>query len=118
MGRKAEDGAIPHRYHLKETHSSEYSERTEKNILAADATLIIVREEPLTGGTALTLELAHTHSRPVLVVCEKENLKEAASQTVQFLKRYSVKTLNVAGPRESEAPGLPKFVADLLQNSL
>ena len=44
MGRKAEDGAIPHRYHLKETHSSEYSERTEKNILAADATLIIVAE--------------------------------------------------------------------------
>src|SRR6516225_901027 len=66
-GRKAEDGAIPRRYHLQETDSPEYAERTVKNILAADATLIIVREEPLTGGTALTFELAEKHGRPVLV---------------------------------------------------
>ncbi|MDE3068265.1 MAG: putative molybdenum carrier protein [Verrucomicrobiota bacterium] len=117
-GRLAEDGPIAPRYRLRETESSDYGERTEKNALEADATLIIVRDEPLSGGTAFTRELAAERGRPVLVVCEKDGLRESVFRTAQFLKRHSVQTLNVAGPRESEAPGLGGFVSALLAAAL
>src|SRR5208282_6080780 len=37
----AEDGVIPPIYQLRETDSADYDERTEKNVLASDATLIV-----------------------------------------------------------------------------
>jgi predicted Rossmann-fold nucleotide-binding protein len=40
-GRLAEDGSIDLRYPLKETNSSEYRERTEKNVEDSDGTLIL-----------------------------------------------------------------------------
>ena len=36
----------------------------------------------------------------------------------EFLKQNSVRTLNVAGPRESQAPGIWKFVKELLEAAL
>ena len=53
-GRLTEDGVIPPIYRLRETGSSEYEERTEKNALDSDATLIVAREKELSGGTAFT----------------------------------------------------------------
>jgi predicted Rossmann-fold nucleotide-binding protein len=46
-GRLTEDGPLPPKYQLKETGSTRYADRTEKNVLEADATLIISRG-PLT----------------------------------------------------------------------
>src|SRR5690606_4861542 len=40
-GRRAEDGPIPARYPLAETASSDYAERTRRNVLDADATLVL-----------------------------------------------------------------------------
>ncbi len=54
-GRLAEDGTVPDRYPLQETRSAEYAERTERNVIDSDGTLIIATR-PLTGGTALTVE--------------------------------------------------------------
>jgi hypothetical protein len=42
-GRRAEDGRIPDRYQLTETDSAQYRVRTERNVLDADATLILCR---------------------------------------------------------------------------
>lgn len=53
-GRLAEDGVIPPVYPLRETDSADYDERTERNVLDADATLIVVRNRKLSGGTAFT----------------------------------------------------------------
>jgi predicted Rossmann-fold nucleotide-binding protein len=39
-GRLAEDGVIPQPYQIEETASTEYSERTRKNVEAADATVV------------------------------------------------------------------------------
>lgn len=116
-GRQAEDGPIPSRYRLRETASPDYHERTEANVVDSDATLIIVRDR-LAGGTALTLELAIRHARPVLIVFESERLPHRASDLAQFLKLHLVQTLNVAGPRESEAPGLGKFVKEVLEEAI
>ena len=102
-GRRAEDGPIDIRYPLKETLSSSYPLRTEKNVLEADGTLILTRGKPR-GGTALTLKLARFNKRPNLVIdLEKGADKEALWQ---WGKRNRIAVLNVAGPREGEAPGI------------
>ena len=102
----------------RETDSAEYDERTEQNVLDSDATLIVAREKELSGGTAFTKTCAEQHGRPLLVVCERDGLSQGAAALSKFLKQNKVRTLNVAGPRESQAPGLGKFVRELLEAAL
>ena len=52
-GRIAEDGIIPEKYPLTELDSTVYSDRTRKNVIDSDATLI-VHFGQLAGGTAFT----------------------------------------------------------------
>ncbi|HEV2437138.1 MAG TPA: putative molybdenum carrier protein [Verrucomicrobiae bacterium] len=117
-GRLAEDGVIPPIYRLCETDSAEYDERTEKNLVDSDATLIVARERELSGGTAFTKICAKQHGRPLLVVCERDGLSHGAASLSKFLKQNKVRTLNVAGPRESLMPGIGKFVRELLEAAL
>jgi hypothetical protein len=117
-GRRAEDGVIPPIYRLRETESADYDERTEKNVVDSDATLIVVREKELSGGTAFTKDLAVRYGRPVLVVYEPKGVSKSAAALSKFLKRNNVRTLNVAGPCESQAPGIGKFVMELLEAAL
>lgn len=114
-GRRAEDGVIPLVYRLRETDSADYDERTERNVLDSDATLIVVREKELSGGTAFTKTCAEQQGRPVIVVCEPDGVLQGAAALSKFLRRNNVRTLNVAGPRESQAPGIGKFVEALLE---
>jgi hypothetical protein len=113
-GRLAEDGVIPRHYRLKETESPDYVERTERNVLDADATIIIARKLPVAGGTLLTHELARRHGKPVLVVCEAHGIRKGLAAVAHFTERHSIHVLNIAGPRESQAPGLEKYVRRLL----
>jgi hypothetical protein len=116
--RHAEDGVIPPIYRLRETESADYDERTEKNVVDSDATLIVVREKELSGGTAFTKTCAEQQGRPVIIVYEPEGVSKSAAALSKFLKRNNVRALNVAGPRESQAPGIGKFVEALLEAAL
>lgn len=111
-GRLAEDGTIPSCYELAETGSPEYYVRTERNVLDSDATLILYRGE-LKGGTALTQDLAERHGKPCLVV----DLDHPPDLAVirRWLVASHADTLNVAGPRESQSPGVSARAADLLR---
>jgi len=102
-GRRAEDGIIPLRYPLEETSSPDYPQRTEFNIQDSDGTLILAWGPPL-GGTLLTLKLARKHHKPYQLI----DLSEGgdAMRVRDWIKRTAVQILNVAGPRESEAPGI------------
>lgn len=101
-GRKAEDGVIPPEYQLCENESPEYAARTERNVLESDATLILCCGE-LTGGTALTLGLAQRYGRPYLVV---DLGRPSLGRVRRWLAKVRPATLNIAGPRESTAPGV------------
>ncbi|MHB9138212.1 MAG: putative molybdenum carrier protein [Victivallaceae bacterium] len=102
-GRRAEDGVIDSRYPLQETASRLYQERTRKNVIESDATLIIAGKL-LSGGTALTRDFAEKQSKPLLIV----NPADAGGigKIRQWLAANSVRVLNVAGPRESANPGI------------
>jgi hypothetical protein len=114
-GRRAEDGPIPESYPLRETPSAAYPERTAWNVRDSDGTLVITRGRPR-GGTALTVSLARRAGKPVMVA----NLEggASASEIRKFILSNEIRVLNVAGPRESEAPGIHDEAAALLREVL
>ena len=105
-GGRAEDGSIPDRYStLRETASTEYEERTALNVRDTDATLVLTWGPPH-GGTLRTIEAARAIGRPLLELDLADPDTEAAAARVSaWLDSISsLRRLNVAGPRASEAP--------------
>ena len=102
-GRLAEDGPIPEQYRLTETDSPEYAVRTERNVVDSDATLILYRDQ-LRGGTELTRQLARKHGKPCLPV--DLNDPPDVREVSDWLNAHEPEVLNVAGPRESQSPGI------------
>jgi hypothetical protein len=113
-GRRAEDGSLPLRYPLSETPNHAYPERTEWNVRDSDGTLILCRGR-LKGGTALTARCARRYTRALLIVDLLE--KPAPRAIVQWLEMNKIAVLNVAGPRESEAPGIYDRALALLREA-
>lgn len=100
-GRQAEDGTIAERYRLRETPLARVAQRTLWNVRDSDATLVLADGRPR-GGTLTTLRAA-AGRRPLLVVAPR---RRPGRRALAFLVRHRVRRLNVAGPRESEAPGI------------
>lgn len=114
-GRRAEDGIIPARYPLQETDSPNYARRTALNVTDSDGTLILTRGA-LRGGTALTVDLAQKTGRTCLVLrLEDGPLVRGA---VNWLEENDITVLNVAGPRESQHPGIYKEARETLERIL
>jgi hypothetical protein len=117
-GRKAEDGRIDGRYQLKETPSSSYVLRTERNVRDSDGTVVFSIAAGLTGGSKRTVELAQKHEKPCLHLSAKADGDKAAGLLREFIRQHGIKVLNVAGPRRSQAPGVAKFVTATLTKAL
>lgn len=108
-GRAAEDGPIPARYPLTETQGADPAERTRLNVIAADATLILVPDlarDAWGPGTTRTLDVAAALGKPCRAVVPDARVATACAEIIQWLVANDVGVLNVAGPRESEAPGI------------
>ncbi|WP_296896841.1 putative molybdenum carrier protein [Thiohalocapsa sp.] len=114
-GRLAEDGVLPARYPLCETPDADPAQRTEWNVRDSDGTLILHRG-PITGGTALTAELARRYGRPLLAVDLDTGPTVAAIRA--WLDGQGIRVLNIAGPRESQAPRIAAAALDLLRQLL
>ena len=100
-GRKTEDGPLSTRYALVEMQTSSYPQRTRKNVMEAEATLIISGGQ-LTGGSALTAAIATELHKPCLHI--DLNLLDhltAVTMVKRWLQEYGIDVLNVAGPRAS-----------------
>ena len=113
--RRAEDGPIADRYPLVETASASYGERTRLNVRDSDATLIL-NQGKLEGGTRLTLDLAQRAGRPVRVV-DLDNPPEIP-MLAEWIRERGIRTLNVAGPRESGRPGIHEVADGFLRRLL
>ena len=83
---------------LEETEQADSAVRTRLNVRDSEALLVLARGA-ITGGTALALEEAGRLGRPSLV----QDLDGDPAGARAFLSHHG--TVNVAGPRESEAPG-------------
>jgi hypothetical protein len=115
-GRIAEDGPLPESYRVIETSTAVYAERTEKNVIDSDGTLIISRGE-LTGGSEVTREMALMHGRPCLHVDLKQTAAfRAAVLIARWLETHRIQVLNVAGPRASKDPRIYQDTLSLLES--
>ncbi|QGJ69730.1 Molybdenum cofactor carrier [Planctomycetales bacterium 10988] len=115
-GRLAEDGTIPPFYQLMETPEVEAAERTWCNVRDSDATLIFTRG-PLSGGTALTATFALQERKPLFIFPLRSGARPSGSELHHlrgWLVRKHIHVLNIAGPRESQAPGIHQQVHDSL----
>jgi hypothetical protein len=101
-GRLAEDGPIAEHYSLWETPSTDPAQRTEWNVRDSDGTLVLTFRTPK-SGTALTVEFASQIGRPYLVV---DLWNSPVHLVKEWMASKGVAVLNVAGPRESEEPGI------------
>ena len=110
-GRRAEDGKIPETYCLEETPRYAYRQRTTWNIRDADATLILTMTGDLTGGTRFTCEHVKLVGKPHLHVIPGSDWQ---ARVREFCDKYHIRVLNVAGPRSSSAPGIERFVYEVL----
>lgn len=114
-GKPAEDGRIPEKYPLQETPSSDYAQRTEWNARDSDATVIFTEEPLLEGGSLLTAQKAAQYKKPWIHLYRAPG---AERKLKAFLEFHRPKVLNIAGPRASAAPDLPRWVKKVLEEVL
>lgn len=111
-GRAAEDGRLDERYPLDELEGGGYMERTRRNVIDSDATLILYFSD-LEGGTLITRQFCIENGRPCLAVdAARENAAVAARRIASFVARHRVATLNVAGPRASKQAGAYRYAKE------
>ena len=108
-GRMAEHGPIPMTYPLAELPGAGYQERTKRNVMDSDGTLVIYFGE-LSGGTERTVRYCEQLRKPVLVV-DGDALapEEIAAMASEFIMANEIANLNVAGPRESSHNGAAAY---------
>ncbi len=115
-GRKTEAGPLPDKYQLMEMPTGEYHLRTEKNVVSAEAT-VIFSHGPLSGGSLLAQQVAQRHGRPWLHVdLNTASAFDAARNLNDWIKKYDVRVLNVAGPRASQDPHIYQATGDILES--
>lgn len=112
-GRKAEDGAIPGEYSLRETSSGSYLVRTRWNVRDSDATVIFTIGAKLTGGSLATQRFARGLGKPCLHL-SRAMPEEPVEVLADFLQENDVRVLNVAGPRASNEPDVGEFIWEVL----
>jgi hypothetical protein len=115
-GRLAEDGVIPVQYQLTETPTSDVEERTEWNVRHSDGTVIFSIKPGLSGGTKRTAEFAAVLKKPLLHI-HQLSAENAPIRLQSFVRDNQIRTLNIAGPRASEEPGIFGFVTYMLQQA-
>ncbi len=84
---------------LREPDSTDPAERTILNVRDSDATLVLVRGGVVSPGTGLTLKVAVRSGKPHLLA-DVHHPQVVAT----WLANLDEPVLNVAGPRESQAP--------------
>ncbi|MDM8557336.1 putative molybdenum carrier protein [Candidatus Parabeggiatoa sp. HSG14] len=105
-GRMADDGIISEKYPVKELPKSGYRQRTKRNVIDSDGTVIIYFDYPFPGGgTEQTIVFCIKERKPyVLIDAEELTIERASRKIKKFIDRNTISVLNVAGPNA----GVPK----------
>lgn len=105
-------GIIPHYPNLTETDDDNPAIRTMLNVAESDGTLIIAgRAGAVSHGTDITVQACQRAQRPHLVVTDVHQTEEI----IDWLLANGIHDLNVAGPRESESPGIQGRAVGVLE---
>ena len=113
--------AILRGFGLVECAEPGYDARTKRNVVDADATVIFGAYS--TGGSALTAKIAEEERMPLFHVAfpqteSEEGLEAVSVRFREWLDRFQIGVLNVAGNRESVNPGIQEFTRRFLVSTL
>lgn len=99
---------------LEETPDAEPAQRTEWNVRDSDALMVLVDGGGLavSKGTALALKQAQRMGKPYVVI--NVDSPDAVAQANDILGKWNAFAVCIAGPRESEAPGIYDKAKDVL----
>jgi hypothetical protein len=125
-GWRTEDGPAPWLADcgLREHASADYPDRTRANVGDAGLTLILITSESdLARGTALTLRVAQASRANgvdhYVSVMSHPGAVERCRDALNWFANAGDSVVNVAGPRESESPGIgeraEKFLREVFQ---
>lgn len=93
---------------LRETSSPNPDERTKLNIESSDGTLILLPKIPIPDhikdGTLLTIRYAETVKKPYILISLEGG--DQIEKILRWIDENNISVLNIAGPRESSAPGI------------
>jgi hypothetical protein len=91
---------------LRETPAADPRQRTEWNVRDSDRLMVLVdrAELPVSKGTMFALDCAKALAKPHIVI--DIDAGDATGLAAGFLEGQGTLALCVAGPRESEAPGI------------
>ena len=116
---KTESGPQPevlrNRFGLTEHTSSDYKGRTEVNVINADATIIFAAKMK-SAGSKLTVDYCVKHQKPYLLINPFD--EDVLNRVHEFIQSHRPLTLNIAGNRESVAPGITRRVAGVMYAAL
>ncbi len=99
---------------LAATPLADPEQRTRWNVRDSDATLIVTAPGAISAGTALALATVFELDRE-LAVLDATDPGDALADALAMLDALPEgATLNVVGPRESEAPGIYEAAVELL----
>jgi len=101
---------------FRATPSDNPDVRTILNVRDSTATLIVRRGANLSPGTEATTRAVAHFSRPLLEVDALDAVATGRLRAFLLERRFPV-TLNVAGPRESESPGIYEATLLLLAST-
>lgn len=114
-GRTNEAGKISQDFKgLVEADDAVPDTRTRLNVGSSDATLILWDGPQKSPGTSATARFAAQMDRPCLEVQLSDGLEACAQQVRDWLAEVRPVVLNIAGPRESETPGIQDKAGRLL----
>jgi len=125
LGYRTDEGPAPHlrSFGLVESSSASYPKRTEQNVVDSHGTLIF--GDITSPGCSLTRRLCGTRQRSMIHVRwpyppgeEREAFERAVMRFRAWCEGARIEILNVAGNRESSAPGITEAVRLLLVTAL
>lgn len=90
---------------LQATPQQNPEQRTRWNVQGSDGLLLLTAFEEISGGSLIAMQHAQYLARPWIAISLQD--PEAANQASRFIDSlHPMSKLNIAGPRESQAPGV------------
>jgi len=102
------------KYGIIALKSTSYPARTLKNVMDADATLILATNAN-SAGTKLTIKYCNQMDKPYLLLDPRFEMHEShAEYMVKWLRQYDI--INIAGNSEKSSPGIYSHCYQMLKS--
>lgn len=114
--RRTDEGILPDMYNVKELTDASFSQRIEKNVLAADAAAIITHGS-LTIGLTMVKDYAEKHGRPYLHIDLNENpLHKASALIRKWMINNELETVYFTGSKSTGGSTINQEVIRIIES--